>query len=482
MRTAPRVDRLLLAILGFTLARGIAWAALLPPLQAPDELVHFAYVQYLAEQHEVPVARPGELGLSRELDDFAQRTRFEEIRFRPNVGFRPTAEDRSALAGRPYGAAERKATGNSSAAGYPPGHYALAALPTLPFGPEPLVVRFYAARLASVLLGLVPVWAAWRVARSLVPGSRTLPGAAAFAVALHPMFAMMSGAVNNDALLNAAAALVVAWGVSAVERPPRPGLAAAGGAAAALALLAKPQGLFLAAAAGGALAAVLAAALRRGEIGAPEAGRRLAAFAVGLLVPWIPWAAFSLARYGSPFGVMGLQPSVPGGGNLKAWIVSSLLSKAAVQKAKTLWIQTFWAEFGWLDTRFPSGALYSALAILTVAALAGALVALLRPRAGAEAPARPVLGALLLFALANLAFLYAVEGAYFRRYGTLMLQGRYLFTAIVPILVLLFAGTRRLLPSRWAPGVDLALAGGLALLHGASVLLLLDRYFGVRVG
>ncbi len=42
MRTAPRVDRLLLAILGFTLARGIAWEALPPPPQAPDELVHVA--------------------------------------------------------------------------------------------------------------------------------------------------------------------------------------------------------------------------------------------------------------------------------------------------------------------------------------------------------------------------------------------------------------------------------------------------------
>ncbi len=48
------------AIAAIALAGGLGWAAILPPWQAPDEIEHFAYVQYLAETGELP-GLPGAL-------------------------------------------------------------------------------------------------------------------------------------------------------------------------------------------------------------------------------------------------------------------------------------------------------------------------------------------------------------------------------------------------------------------------------------
>src|SRR4029453_16666390 len=47
----PRPLALLLAAVGIV---GVAWALFLPPFQAPDENSHFAYVQTLDEEFELP--------------------------------------------------------------------------------------------------------------------------------------------------------------------------------------------------------------------------------------------------------------------------------------------------------------------------------------------------------------------------------------------------------------------------------------------
>src|SRR5690348_908176 len=60
-----RVPRPLAALLGATLLLGVAWALIVPPWQAPDEQLHYGYVQSLVDGPGIP-GRAGRLELSTE--------------------------------------------------------------------------------------------------------------------------------------------------------------------------------------------------------------------------------------------------------------------------------------------------------------------------------------------------------------------------------------------------------------------------------
>lgn len=446
--SAERWD--LALILALCLCKGIVWTVSQPPLQTPDEAAHFTYVQFLAENGALP--RVGPTGSdSAEAAAFARAVGFDEIRFRPEARYRPTAPQ--------DGLSRISPDGNSSAAGYPPGHYAIAALGYRTAYGSGIAARFYAARFASVALGLAAVAFAWCAGRACFSGDRGAPMAMALVFGLQPMGSMATASVNNDALLVTAAA--GAFAVVAC-RPRHAGVWL--GLAIGAGLLAKPQMLVVGVAT---LPGLVLAEWR----GTRAALRTVVSTFVSAFALFGAWAFVAIARFGSPFGAMLFQTVHEGDPSLSPYLRESVLS---LTRARTLWLDTFWGRFGWLDTALPA-ATYAALLCALHFAAAGALTAFLRR----EEPGRAALAFCATFVVANLGFLYAVEALYVRQYRTTMLQGRYLLTALVPVAFLVVAGLRGLAAETARPWASLAVAWAALLLNAVSLRAILFRYYGV---
>ena len=121
------------AIAAIALVAGIGWAAILPPWQAPDEINHFSYVQYLAETGDLP-GRPAGVEYSKE-HQYAMEQSFTNS-VRQNSQAKPPWEDSAfdrwdALQKR-TGASSSDGGGTSTASPYPPPYYGLAASDTGP--------------------------------------------------------------------------------------------------------------------------------------------------------------------------------------------------------------------------------------------------------------------------------------------------------------------------------------------------------------
>jgi hypothetical protein len=137
-----------------------------------------------------------------------------------------------------------------------------------------------------------------------------------------------------------------------------------------------------------------------------------------------------------------------------------------------IWLKGGWAAFGWLEIKFP-GAVYVLLAILTLAILAGAVVAIVR--------AWPLIDLALAAAFA-LAVVTLFAGLHWTEFRTLIggsgpfTQGRYL----LPLIALMGAAAAAavsVLPARRQPVAAAALLGGLVVLQVASLGIVLGRFY-----
>ncbi|MEK7768015.1 MAG: hypothetical protein AAB368_17420, partial [bacterium] len=96
---------------------------------------------------------------------------------------------------------------------------------------------------------------------------------------------------------------------------------------------------------------------------------------------------------------------------------------------------SFWGKFGWMTVKL-SPATYGALAALTVGGALGALKAVVHP-GPRERHSRPLLALLMLHVAGAVVLLLRYNIT-----GTPQPQGRYLFPALGPLMILLAAGIR----------------------------------------
>ncbi len=352
--------------------------------------------------------------------------------------------------------ASRATAGCSGASAYPPLYYAASALAMLPLRTAPLFARLLAMRLVSVLLGAVAALLVFAAARRFF-GSVREALLVALVFALQPMLAFLFSIGNNDAALFAALSWAL-WSITLLFDTPRPSRALASlGLAALVGALCKPTlvvllpSLFaLAVAALGPRrrASWLSAALALSPAAATGVGWTLAASRAGLTLPADPSAPYPLAG----FVFKALAPR-------HLWFT---------------WHELYWMAWGWLDTFLPKLDYLALLGVLLAAALVAAIHrARLAPRARGLLAAGAVATGLALFCLSLVELLWA------RRYGVLMLQGRYL----LPLFPLHAAMLVTALGSPGAPRRPLADPAWhfvvlLALLDVASVARALGRYHG----
>jgi hypothetical protein len=184
---------LLALLLSFTFLKGIFWAVLVAPLDAPDEPSHFNYVVQVREGYLLPVVdlvSPGGL------------------RTPPSTPL--NADVRAFFAGYDY----KFFRSMPYESAQPPLYYWGASLWTRPLGiaPHTIPSMLLAARLFSVVLGTAAVFATWLALRWGAPHARFLGWAAPLALTLSPAFTFTSATVSNDAgMLFWGSALLAVW-------------------------------------------------------------------------------------------------------------------------------------------------------------------------------------------------------------------------------------------------------------------------------
>ncbi len=455
--TSRLASSVLAAILLVYLLLGAAFAILTPAWQAPDEPAHYNYVRYVAETGNFPVLHMGDY----------PHTYLEEIK---TAGFPP---------GMPIDTIRYEFH-------QPPLYYVLAA-PVYGLAGDSLI----AVRLFSVLLGAGIVLIAYGIARRIFPARPALAlGTAAFAAFLPQHLATVSQ-VGNDVLAELLFAAVlyvlVGWVVAHPERRPQRAEAVVGGAPvhpstggseqttvsrppaqdASAEDLRHPEpgvvkhpermgvaqqrtkskdawipwllglllGLILITKTTAYIAVPLAGVVllwrwRRERATGAVIARDLLAVALPAALIALPWYARNVWAYGWP-DILGLRRHdeiVVGQMRTPEFIAQ--FGPAAYWRRTGEWtFKSFWGVFGWmgvwLDSRF-----YLLVALLSGTALGGFALRVLPFLARRSVPAAAKCRAAWLLSLSVLLSLLAYA---WYNLTFLQHQGRYLFTALIPL-------------------------------------------------
>ena len=417
-----------------------------PPFEAPDEIWHFAFVHHLVTQRKLPVAEPDTRALWRQqgtqapayyagaavLTALIDQSDFPELFARANphraIGQPDTVINRNYLIHHRH---EESSPWQRS------------------------ILALHAARLFSVFLGAVTVYAVYRTLYLILSPQNALLGTA-FAAFL-PQFAFISASVSNDNAVTAAAALVL-WQLTEMlveGGPPQKSRLLQLGAALGLALLSKLSGLGLA---GVSAAAILWLAWRNRNIRPIFDAALWTAIPAVLLAGW--WYLRNWRLYGDPLA-------------WEMWEANILLRVIPAGPLQILselggLERSFWGLFGWLNLPYPAW-VYLALRVVAVVVALGILFHLVRwarPRsthlASSYAPHAFLLLWLLVLTISWLRFMRVAPAA----------QGRYFFAAL-PALALLWALGWTGWGSRFGLRVGWSVTSALGLLTLATPFLLL---------
>ena len=418
----------LIGLLAARLILGIAYSALNPLGEAPDEADHYAYVSFVGREARLPVGAEMTQGKHPPLYyvTAALLTRWTGLDFtflRSNPDVSVTAEAAA------------------------PNFFVHTSLEDWPWHGGALAMHL--ARFLSVLCGLVLTAATYALARAIWPHWHSVQLAAAAFVAFLPEALFVGGAVNNDI----PAAMFATLALWAALRGRRPQDAALAGLFMGLGLLTKVST--------GALWPVIGLAIFardwRSHAGWRRALARVALAAVPALALASPWLWRNWRLYGDFLGWPVVLATVDRRQGPLGW--SDL-----VQLARG-WFFSFWGKFGGAGHLPLPAPLYAIWIILTVLAIIG------WPRwwhlARREGRYIPLYVSLadraVLLGTPALVILWAIS---YSRVALGTDQGRLLFPALAPMALLFVAGL-----AAWFPAERQGrLTGGLAgLMAGVAV-------------
>ena len=438
-------------LMGLALVRGLGYAALVPPWQAPDEISHFEFAWHIAQLGRWSGAPAPLPAFERELVASLYVWRFGEWTLKGLTG-------RLLPAVMPERLEDFLALSHTM-----PGRFSLAyvwqALFLLPARHEDLVTQLYLARLSSVVLNVLLIGLAWRIYGELGLPQGWAVAATALLV-LWPQHTFINATVNEGPLAELAAA-VAFWGWARLfARGLRPeGVAAVLGGT-MLGLWAKNTAAFLI---GWDALAALAYGGYWGLRGAASWRHRWAYLAV----PTLMMLSLGALATGTPVGRWAW-------GRLQAWEPGKGMEAGMLLNQTLRWTwESLWARFGWMNVEAPEG--WSGMVLLLgLLAIRGWLF----PRSRAWSAPGWSVGMMAAFGMAVLAGWLAFvvgtpEGPYYAS------QGRYLFPAAIPGAALLAGGWGRWAPQGWGEGARVAgFIGIWALLDAVAWSWALLYYYG----
>lgn len=464
------MPRPLIAILAAVAIQALAWTFMVPALQGADEGGHVAYVQRVADGHEIPWRwGPSISGSYSATVSTEQRLAWVWAGLEPlrgNLSARPlwTEVDERLWRDRTLRltVAQRADGGENPSFRNPPAYYVLASAPYKLAGGT-FVDRVWAMRLANIPLLLLVVWLTWLIAGEVFGRRRGLQAVAAIVVGTQPVLLDVSTRVTPDVLLNALGALVLYLLALVARRGAQPILVIS------------------------LLAATAAASLTHGR-------------ALGLVPPvllvlaWAVWTSGGARRLPAAVGA-GVGALVLFGYDLFAgrWSLDHLAGfpsylwqfylpalpgmspvPGPTWGAEQLYLERLFATFVQFEVRFPE-VLQSAVRAALWAGLLAVLVAAWRHR-GALRERRHVL--LVLLGAAALEIL-ALHAAAFRSLVVdpidPVITGRYLLVA-APMIGLAVAGALTSFPLRFRATAAGAVVAGAFLLQLAAFGLILERF------
>jgi hypothetical protein len=422
---SKRLERaLLLAILAFQVAMGAGYALGAPAWETPDEPAHYNYIRHVAETAGFPVMQVGDY-------DAAEMERLKAARFPPTMSVDGVRYENH----------------------QPPLYYVLMAPLFKASASLPVTQQVVVLRLASVLLSAVVLLVANAIARAIFPANPLTALAVPAFMAVIPMRAAMSAAINNDTLSELLLAIILLLSLPRLQdRLPARRYILLAGLVYGLGLLTKVT-VYVG-------AGICAAAelgrwwLARGDHSAAQdrrafvdgLGTLAGVGAVGLaLGGW--WFVRNALVYGN-LDILARQRHdlVVAGQPRTEWGFDALRHFVLTT------FHSFWAQFGWMGIPVDQR-IYHALAVLTVMAAAGLGLYLARRFPGLDPAQRWGLGlAALLFAL-----IFGGMAQYNLDY--IQPQGRYLFPAAVAVALAFALGLEEL---AGRASCTLLLAGGVA--------------------
>lgn len=374
-RRGWRVPLPLSVLLVLVALMGVSWALLTPAWQSPDEDVHFAYVQTLAEQHRLPGGKGTPISS-------AQIHAEQALNNDPVVFFANAKPERSRAAFEEYlrgasGFDVRDGGGPNPASYYPPAYYALTTLGYDLAGGSDVVTHLYAARMFSVLWLLMTVVGVWLLAGEVFDRRRDLQLVAAGVVGLWPMIDFMSASVNPDSLLYATWTFALWLGVRVMRRGLDLPHGVALGLVAGLAMLTKATSVAL-------LPALALAVVFSGvRLGRRSPKAALLSAVACLLVFVVPVEGWRLTAAGlGRSGFAQVSGAASGGLDVReflSYVWQYYLPRLPFQQplhldtgyvshypALDVWVASGWAAFGWVTVLFPVG-VYKWFGLITAA-------------------------------------------------------------------------------------------------------------------
>jgi Predicted membrane protein (DUF2142) len=457
------------------------WSIISPPFEVPDEPSHFAYVQRLAETGKLPSG--SEEKFPRAEKAVLGALLYSNIRFNPSVPAISTPAAQHRLERTLAEPLPRTGSAQAGVAGsQPPLYYALEVLPYELASYGDLLDRLALMRLLSALMAGATALFAFLFLRETLPAAPWAWTVGGLGVALAPLLALMSGAVNPDALLFALCAALFWLLARGFRRGLTPRLAVALGTVVAAGMMTKLTFLTLLP---GALLGLLVLALRAAGASRRTARRSFAlAVAVGASPVLLYVAANTLS--GRP-GLSAITEAVhSSGASGSLWKELSYIWQFYLPAlpgmhrwfhgflvTRTLWFNGLVGLYGWLDTTFPNWVYDAAL---LPAAVIGALFARALYLCRGALRGRVVeLGVYVVICLGVLGTIGVDD--YIHHLPTEYLEPRYLLPLLAlwgPILALAARGAGR----RWGPVAGALIVALLAAHDLFSGLLVVSRYYG----
>lgn len=398
-------QQLVIVLLLISLFKGLLFALITPMWQAPDEPTHAAYIETIVTQHRLPTPKD-------EISSNLNRS-FDRTNFWPEIGRTVGIQGPTRL--------------TISAAAHPPLYYLLSAPIYYLSTPLGLKWQIFFLRLLGVLASTVVVWLGFKSAELVFPKSTFIKILVPTLIVFHPQFSYIMTSANNDALANLLFAAAFYELLVIIIKGLTPSRAAVTGLTLGLGLSTKASFIAMLPLAG--LAFVVSLALRRDYLDFAKNS----AVSIGALIVSAGWLLLAPSKYF--WHVTGaVQTGFQGWGRvlspsfLKVYFVDQIAPQ-------------FWGDFGWLSIPM-SQTIYNLLLIFVGLAILGLIIGGYRIARGNEVLTKESLlsvGFLLVsigvFALALLRFGLLGAGE---------AQGRYLFPALVPISIVIFAGLRSL--------------------------------------
>nr|MBN1229597.1 DUF2142 domain-containing protein [Anaerolineae bacterium] len=417
----------LLALLVYGII-GVLYAVNTPPWQAPDEPAHYNYIAQVAGEGCCPLLEPGDW-------DSAYLEELKAGQFPEDADLTPVQyEDHQ-----------------------PPLYYLVGAL----------VYRLsngsmLALRILSVIFGAGVALAAYMAVVRLAPENKPIALAVLLFVAFLPQHVAIMASVNNDSLAELVIGMLAVVAIGYVGNPV---VNTASGSREALDKVSRPHAVALGGLAGLAfltkltiyLPAVLIVAtaiLCRWRIERHSVRWLLAqvGWAAGLaLLLGLPWWIRNIVVYGwLDFLGQGVHNAVVVGQLRTGEYIQTIGFGTYLKQFLTTTYHSFWGQFGWMGVPMPPR-YYLVIGIFLIGAVPGVVLFLLLGKISRSSNQKAGIWILSALAAAT-AFNYLYYNLTF-----VQLQGRYLFTALTPVGLLVTTGLygwvkligRRLKGSLW---------------------------------